>query len=1291
MDRIDCHAHTFYSNIRIIDAIVSPEDLIQRAIDIGLKGIAITDHEVLSAHPRALNYFNSIHEEHPDFKLILGNEIYLVDERPNDQHYHYILLAKNKQGHKILRILSSLAWMNSYMAKGLERVDTLKADLERYVKKYPNCLIASTACIGGELGKKILEMKAADAKGDLEGKAKAYYQIIDFIEWNKNLFGEDFYLEVQPGVSNEQKIVNQTIRKIGELYDIKLIPTSDSHYLKKEDRYVHKAYLNSKAGEREVDAFYADTYLHSNEEMIEKFEFEKEFVEQMFTNSMEIYNKVETYSLFHTQQIPKVHVKYYPKEKDRSEEYSQYKTLSQLFVSDDEIDRYWVNECIDKLKEINKLNETYLSRLEEEAETKAIIGKKLDTNIFAYPVTLQYYINKFWELGSTVGAGRGSSCSGLNHWLLGITQLDPIEWKLPFWRYLNAERAELPDIDVDLAPSKKPAIMNYIKQERAHNFYEDIEEDFKNNLGAVLVATFGTETTKSAILTACRGYRSEDCPDGIDVDTAQYLSSLVPSERGFLWDLHTVLYGDPDKDRQPVTLFINEVNQYPGLLDVMIGIEGVISRRGSHASGVVFADEDPFEFMAYMKTPSGDVITQYDLHTAENCGATKYDFLVTEIQDKIVQTIKLLQNDNQIDPKLSLKEVYDKYLHPSVLPIEDKKVWKAIQEVKVLDLFQFDSAIGAQAAKKIQPSSMLELADANGLMRLMTAEKGAETPMDKYIRFKNNINLWYDEMRLAGLTKEEMITLEPYFKPSYGVPPSQEQLMRMLMDENICHFTLKEANTARKIVGKKQMSKIPELHKQILEQASSPALGKYIWQCGVGPQMGYSFSVIHALAYSFIGFQSAYLATNWNPVYWNTACLIVNSGSLEDSDKGTDYGKIAKAINTIKSHGISISLVDINKSDYGFKPDAENNTIYYGLKALSNINNDTVDLIIKNRPYSSIKDFLKKCPLTKTAVISLIKAGAFDKFMDRKLTMGWYLWEICDKKKKLTLQNMPGLIKYNLLPEDTEERITARRIYEFNRYLKSVCKTKDKNIYQLDDRAVNFLTEIEADNLIDSDLTLKASLWDKIYQSWMDVFRKWIADDKDQILYELNAQIYLEEWNHYAKGTISTWEMQSMCFYYHEHELANVQKERYGIVNFNELENEKIDYMLKRNGRQIPIYELVRIIGTVIAKNDTRHSITLLTPDGVVNVKMTGELYAMYKKQISQVQADGSKKVIEKSWFTRGTMLMLQGFRRDDTFVTKSYSRSLFHQIYKIDSINEDNTIELRHERAQGVAEDEAV
>jgi len=847
MLRFENHSHSMYSNLRLLDSINKPIDLINRAIEIGLAGIALTDHESLSAHIEVNKYAQDIKEKYPNFKIALGNEIYLTNDRSSNQkYYHYILIAKDSEGHRQLRRLSSIAWLNSYYDRGLERVPTVKEDLERIVKENPGHLIATTACIGGELGSCILGLESSRRTGDAASEAKYKQQIIDFVLWCKDLFGEDFYFEVAPAANKEQIIVNKKIAELSSVFGVKMVIGSDAHYLTKEDRYVHEAYLNSKGGEREVADFYEYAYLQTEEEIKENLTPSiVDLYETMCNNSMEIYNKIEDYSLLHSQQIPKVEVKDYPKfyEWDKEEDkelIEKYPTLYQMFQSDDKYERYWVNQCVDKIVENQDRYDydTYMTRLEYEADIKRTIGKALDTNMFSYPITLQHYVDLFWECGSMVGAGRGSSCSGLNHYLLGITQLDPIEWDLPFWRYLNKERFELGDIDLDLCPSKRPLILQKIKEERGKNFNSDIDSVVRQNCGCTLIATFGTETTKSAIQTACRGYRSDDCPDGIDVDTAQYMSSLVPQERGFLWSLKDVVYGNPDKDREPVALFVNEVNEYPGLLDIMLGIEGLISRRGSHASGVILFDEDPYEHGCFMKTPSGDVITQYDLHMCEAAGLTKYDFLVTEVQDKLVQAIHFLQENGEIEKDLTLREVYNKYFHPNVLPIDDMDIWKNIQEVKVLDLFQFDSTVGSQAAKKIKPHSILEMADANGLMRLMTGENGEEQPIDKYVRFKNNINLWYEEMKKYGLTDAEMETLKPHFLKSHGVPPSQEQLMTMLMDENICSFSLKDANAARKIVGKKQMSKIPALHQQVLETARSAALGRYVWECGIGPQMG---------------------------------------------------------------------------------------------------------------------------------------------------------------------------------------------------------------------------------------------------------------------------------------------------------------------------------------------------------------------------------------------------------------------------------------------------------------------
>ena len=1318
--RFEVHSHSEFSNIRLLDCINKIPALIDRAVEIGLSGIALTDHECLSGAPQANFYAQEILKTHPDFKVALGNEIYLTPDREMGQkYYHFILIAKNKTGFRALRELSSRAWMNSYWDRGLERVPTTYDELEEIVNKYPNSLIATTACLGGEVSSQLLNLIKAEKHNDKIGIAEAHNDIVDFILWCKRLFGDDFYIECAPGQSSEQIMVNRRLRAVAAAFNCKMVLGSDAHYLKKEDRYVHKAYLNSKGGEREVDAFYEYAYLQDENDIKENILPSELNYDELVFNSYEIYNKIKNYDIRHQQTIPKVKVKdyrpYYFDSKlrsfdkqDQAKEFSEkYPTLVSLYESNNIYHRYWVNECVQKLHQIDEFNDIYLSRLEEEADIKKTISEKLGTNMFSYPITLQHYVDLFWECGSTVGAGRGSSCSGLNHYLLGITQLDPIKWDLPFWRYLNKERVELGDIDLDLCPSKRPLILQKIKEERGQNFNKDIDDLSRKNLGCTLIATFGTEGTKSAVLTACRGYRSEDFPDGIDVDTAQFLSSLIPSERGFLWPLKDVVYGNKDKDRKPITPFISEINLYPGLLDIAMAIEGLINKRSSHASGVILFDEDPYEFGCFMKTPKGEIITQWDLHKCEACGMTKYDFLVTEVQDKIVQTIKLLQENNKIDKDLSLREVYDKYLHPEVLPLEDERIWKALQNNSVLNVFQFDSDVGSQAAKKIKPTNILEMADANGLMRLMTSEKGEETPMEKYIRYKNNISLWYQEMNRAGLTKEEQIFIEPYFKQSYGVPPSQEQLMRMLMDKNICNFSLKEANAARKIVGKKQMAKIPELHQKILDTASSSSLGKYIWKCGVGPQMGYSFSIIHALAYSFIGVQTIYLATNWNPIYWNTACLIINSASLEDDnedddednakDKSTDYSKLAKAIGDITSKGIKVSLIDINKSGYSFEPDEENNEILFGLKGVNKIGGPVIDKIIDGRPYAGIIDFMNRCPLNKTQMISLIKSGAFDKVDNnwaseickenpRYAIMAYYISIASEPKKKLTLQNFNGLLKNKLIPEDL---LKQQQIFIFNKFLKE--NKKVGKYYVFDEGSLNFYSyyfDLNELDVINGITCILQSKWDKIYKKEMDEVRDWLKENQEEVLNQYNNLLFKETWNKYATGNVSAWEMESLCFYYHEHELLNIDNYKYGIVNFSSLSEEPVvDYFFKRGDRKIPIFKLYRIAGTIISKNNTKASITILTTDGVVNVKFTKEYYAMFNRQISEKQPDGTKKVLEKGWFSRGTKVLITGFRREDTFVAKTYKATPTHQLYRIVNVN-NKKITLEHERINVNVED---
>ena len=1263
--RFEVHSHSEFSNSRLLDCTLKPEILIKRAKEIGLSGIAITDHESLSVGVRA----NRLAKELKDtgFKVALGNEIYLVENRePGQKYYHFILIAKDEIGYTLMKELSTTAWLNSYQDKG-ERVPTLKSELSQLINKYgKGHLIATSACLGGELSTLTLGLCEREEVGDKVNAATYHDRIVEYISYMLNIFGKDFYIECAPGRSREQMVVNNRLLSIAKAFNIKMVIGTDAHFLSQQEKYVHAAFLNSRDEDRETESFYAYAYLQTEEEIKENLRdgaLEREY-DRMVENSYEIYEKIQFFDLHKEQKIPPVEIKDYPKKKV----FMNQPTLVELFNSDDKRERYWVNECYEALAAKNLVNEEYLDRIEKEADIIKFIGDKKGVCLFQYFNTFQHYIDLFWECGSIVGPGRGSATGFLSNYLLGITQLNPIRWNLQHWRFLNKERVEYPDIDIDLAPSKRPEIFRRIREERGE-------------LGLAQVCTWKTEGTKSAILTACRGYRSEDYPDGIDSDEARYMSSLIPQERGFLWSLSDVINGNEEKGRKPVKTFINEVNQYPGLLEIIQGIEGLISGRGEHASGVILYDDNPFETAAFMRAPNGDIITQFDLHDAEEAGDTKYDFLLTETTDKLIKCLDLLVEYNQIE-KDSLRNLYNKYLHPEVIDITDNKIWDALGEGRVLDVFQFNSGVGLAIAKKVKPQTPIEMSAASAIMRLMS-EKGKESQQDRYARIKHNgIGVFELEMQQVGLSDRQREIMHKYCDEYYGCVPTQELMMMMLMDEEIAQFSLGEANSARKIVAKKKMDEIPKLKAQIFSKMTDEVFRNYFWEIAIQPSLGYAFSINHSLPYSFVGIQSIMLATSFNPIFWNTSCLIVNTGSLnEDENDSTDYAKLAKALGDIQSAGIKFSLADINKSQFGFIPDIENNAILFGLKAVDKVGTDVVNEIIANRNYESFFDFLSRTHLKKPAIISLIKGGAFDKFGDRKKIMGLFIWMTCDKKSRITLQNFNGLMSRDLIPS---EFCNEKAVFEFNRYLKAYCKSG--LYYVFDARAQKFFEDHYDTEMLEYDgnnVGILQKNWEKIYKKAMDPVRDWMKDNQSKILTTLNYQIFKEDWDKYAQGTISHWEMEALCFYYHEHELSHLNMEKYGIDDFFALSEEPDveRYFYDKQGEARPIYNIHSIAGTCIAKDKAKSTIYLLTTGGVVTVKFRKEYFSLFDKQLSQKQDDGTKKVMEKSWFNRGNMLVIKGIRRGDDFIVKKYNNTQGHQLYKINSIDEYGNIEITHER----------
>ena len=359
----------------------------------------------------------------------------------------------------------------------------------------------------------------------------------------------------------------------------------------------------------------------------------------------------------------------------------------------------------------------------------------------------------------------------------------------------------------------------------------------------------------------------------------------------------------------------------------------------------------------------------------------------------------------------------------------------------------------------------------------------------------------------------------------------------------------------------------------------------------------------------------------------------------------------------------------------------------FGIKGISRINNDLAKAIIDNRPYKSLNDFLNKVKINKVSTVNLIKAGCFDGLegKDRIQIMKDYIDSISDKKKRLTLQNMQMLIRENCIPN---EYINQVHVFNFNKYLKNF---KSLINYILDERAMNFYEKKYDMDLISQDdkgnFVIKQNDWDKIYKKEMAGIKEELKTNED-ILNNLNKKLFDAMWNKYAEGSISKWEMDSVNFYYHQHELAHIDKERYHIKDYNELpeEPEVETVWTTKDGKEIPIFKLNRICGTVIDKNKTKNIVMLLTDSGVVSVKIYRAQFSKYDKQISvKDEVTGKKTIIERSWFKRGNKLMIAGIRRGDNFVPKVYksSNGLFeYPIELITDIDNEGLITVAGERA---------
>lgn len=1301
------HNHTDYSNFRLRDSTNRLEDLCWYAADV-LKHnfIAITDHETIAQAINCQKIEKKIREKYPDFKIIRGNEIYLCKnglcketyERGIDKFYHFILLAKDEIGHRQIRELSTRAWSHYFVTGKMGRVPTYYTDLQEVVGKEPGHVIFSTACLGSKPSQLLLDYHNSPTEEKWEYIKQWIIHISDICG------RENFFLETQPSFNKEQIIVNKLYKQLSEELNFPVIITLDAHYLKKEDEPIHHAFLTSQEGDRETTAFYASTYMMSREEIHSYMDesLDEETVSLWMNNTKTIYEKCEDYDLTRPTRIV-----YIPLTVDTitEKEFNLFKDkileLEYFYTSSHKENRDLAAAIVRKIlidpEQYN--NKKTFEAIDDNLKAIRLASEKMHTQWSAYLLNLRDYVDVIWNKGdSLMGPSRGSGLGFILLNMLNITQINPLRetTKTYSFRFLNPERVSPLDVDLDIEGGKRAQV------------YKALQDTYGvDRVSKVL--TIRTEATKSSILTAARGL-------GIDPDEAAYIASFIKSDRGQQRTLDQTYYGDEENGIAPDMKFRELMDgKYHNLWTVAKFIAGLCCGVGSHAGGVVFYDEPITNTTALMRTTNGDIVTQFDLHTIEDVGSLKIDLLSIEALDRERACIDLLTEDGYLDKNKTLRERYEDAIGVYNIDRTSPDMWRMIHDHKIESLFQMTEQSGIKGIAAVKPESVDDLAALNAVIRLMAQEKGGEQPIEKFARFKKNPQLWYQEMDAYGVSKKGQKVLEKILKISYGLCIQQEQFMMLVQQPELGGFSLLWADRLRKAISKKKPAEYEQLEKEFFEVTKEKncetALCNYVWKVLIAMNRGYGFNAAHTLAYSIVALQEMNLAYRYPIIYWDTANLIVDSGAMnlsdeinedekededdeEDEEKkiknsSTDYGKIAAAIGKMKSRGLKFSLPDINKSTLTFSPLVSEGVILYGLRGITRVGNQLIKDILKQRPFQNIEDFLKKVKVNKTQMISLIKSGAFDnlyKNKSREEIMDEYLNLITDKKKRITLQNMKMLIEKDLIPEELD---FERRLYNFNKYIKNF---KVKTFYKLDKIALKFYLDNYDDSLLTQQSITENGIegmiaqkdWDNIYKKGIDPMRKWMKDNQQEILNKLNNLLLQENKEKYCEGNISKWEMDSLSFYYHNHELQDLRTDIYDIDDYNKLESNELDRTFTtKNGDEITLFKIHRIAGTVIDKNKNKSTVTLLTTTGVVTLKIWKNQFGVWDKRIFEKDEEGKKHVLEKSWFERGNKLIITGIKRDDTFIPKKYKSTPYPLFTKINKIENGFITESQTDRVE--------
>ncbi|MDX2229636.1 MAG: DNA polymerase III subunit alpha [Leptolyngbyaceae cyanobacterium bins.349] len=909
MSFVGLHIHSDYS---LLDGASQIPQLIDRAIELGMPAIALTDHGVMYG---AIEMLKVCKNKGNAVKPIIGNEMYIMNgditKQERRPRYHQVVLAKNTLGYKNLVKLTTISNLKGIQGKGIFSRPCINKEL---LEQYHEGLIVTSACLGGEIPQAILQ-----------GRPEVARRVA---QWYKDLFGDDYYLEIQDHGLPEERSVNPEIVKISQELNIKIICTNDSHYISCYDVEAHDALLCIQTGKlitEDKRLRYSGTeYLKSEAEMRDLFRdhLEPEVVEAAIANTLEVAAKIEGYDILGEPRIPDYPV---------PEGYTAA-TYMEKIAQDGLVQRFRVNSFAE-------ISQEYRDRLDYELKMMQQMG------FATYFLVVWDYIKFARDRNIPVGPGRGSAAGSLVAYAMGITNIDPVHHGLLFERFLNPERKSMPDIDTDFCIDRRDEVIQYVT------------EKYGTERVAQII-TYNRMTSRAVLKDVARVLN-------VPYGESDRMTKMIPVVRGKPTKLKVMISDEtpsPEfKEKYDKDLIVPGTEPpipYRRWIDMAMRIEGTNKSVGIHAAGVVISAQPLDEIVPLQRNDDGAVFTQYFMEDIESLGLLKMDFLGLKNLTMIQKAVDLIKHSSGTELDLDR------------LPLDDPETYKLLARGELEGIFQLESSGMRQIVRDLKPSGLEDISSVLALYRPGPLDAGL---IPKFINRKH------------GREKIDYPheILQPILNETYGIMVYQEQIMKIAQD--MAGYSLGQADLLRRAMGKKKVSEMQKHQEIFVSGAKERGVDKKV-ATELFEQMikfaEYCFNKSHSCAYGYVTFQTAYLKANY-PVEYMASLLTINSG---------DQDKVQKYIASCVAMGIQVLPPDINQSGIDFTPtdgsilfglSAVRNVGTGAIEAIlivreaEGVFKSLADLCA--RVVCSEDDRIDPRALNRRALEALIYAGAFDK------------------------------------------------------------------------------------------------------------------------------------------------------------------------------------------------------------------------------------------------------------------------------------------------------------------------